>query len=92
MFNPAHLKDHTHNHKGLKLCFLSDFRPREEYYVLLDDESSTIKRFGKMLKSSIRICFFYESVRSKFSFFSFSISFAIFLDSFEEKAPRHQKK
>ena len=29
--------------------------PREEYYVLLNDESSTIKRLGKMLKSSIRI-------------------------------------
>ena len=28
--------------------FLSDFRPGEEYYVLLNDsESSTIKRFGK---------------------------------------------
>ena len=50
--------------------FLSDFRPREEYYVLLNDESSTIKRFGKkMLK-----CFFFESVWSRFSFFfSFSI-------------------
>ena len=48
--------------------FLSDFRPREEYFVLLNDESSTIKRFGKMLKSSM---LFYESVWSKFSFFHF---------------------
>ena len=34
--------------------FLSEFRPKEEYYVLLNDESSNISRFGKMLKSSIR--------------------------------------
>ena len=34
-------------HRGLKLCFLSDFRPRKEYYLLLNDESSTIKRFVK---------------------------------------------
>ena len=27
-----------------------------------------------------------------FLFFSFSVFFAIFLDRFEEKAPRHQKK
>ena len=31
---------------------LSNFMPRGEYYVLLNDESST------MLKSSIRICIF----------------------------------
>ena len=65
-----------YTHRGLKICFLSDFRPREECYVLLNDENSTIKRFGKkMLKSSITKCFFYESVRSKFSFF---FSFYIF--------------
>ena len=28
-------------HRGFKL-FLSDFRPREEYYLLLNDERSTI--------------------------------------------------
>ena len=39
------LKSVCTSHRGLKLCFLSDFRPREEYYVLLNDESSTIKRF-----------------------------------------------
>ena len=45
----------TSHPRGLKSLFLSDFRPREEYYVLLNDESLTIQRFGKMLKSSIRI-------------------------------------
>ena len=34
----------------------------------------------------------FESVWSKFSFFSYSIFFAIFLDRIEEKTPRHQKK
>ena len=63
--------------QGLEVMFLSDFRPREEYYVLLNDDSSTIlKDLEKMLKSSIRICYFYESV---FIFFIFHY-FAIFWD------------
>ena len=55
-----HLEDHEVSgdtpcpqHRGLKLCFLSDFRPREEYYVLLNDKSLTIYRFGKKCSNRV---------------------------------------
>ena len=60
-------------HRGFKLCFLSDFRPREENYVLLNDESSNIERFGKMLKSNIR-----KLTRDPFSMNQFGQNFHFF--------------
>ena len=65
--------------------------------MLLNDESSTIKRFGKNAQIEYKNIF-YESVWSKFSFFFIFhffrdfLFFFFFFDRFEEKAPRHQKK
>ena len=38
----ALMKKPSLKHRGLKLCVLNDFRPREEYYVLLNDENLTM--------------------------------------------------
>ena len=61
--------------------------------MLLKDESSTIKRFGKNAQIEYKnMTFSMNQFGQNFLFFSFSIFFAIFLDRFEEKAHGHQKK
>ena len=37
-------------------------------------------------------CFFYESLWSKFSFFSLAVIFSKFLDGIKEKATKHQRR
>ena len=79
--------------QGLEVMFLSDFRPREEYYVLLNDESSTIKRFGKNAQIEYKnMTFLWISLVKIFIFFFIFHFFRVFLDRFEEKVPKHQKK
>ena len=61
--------------------------------MLLNDESSTIKSLGKNAQIEYKnMTFSMNQFGQNFHFFHFPFFFAIFLDRFEEKAPRHQKK
>ena len=56
-------------------------------------EGVEINPFLMILKISVsNLCFFYESLWSKFSFFSLAVIFSKFLDGIKEKAPKHQTR
>ena len=55
---------------------------------------SKVRLFKDLKKGQIEYkkCFFYESLWSKFSFFSLAVIFSKFLGGLKEKAPEHQTR
>ena len=52
---------------------------------------SKVRLFKDLKKYSNQV-FFYESLWSKFSFFSLAVIFSKFLEGIKEKAPKHQTR